>query len=370
MSTYSMITGDFTWLTNMYPRLKVNVHLWKDEITFLNMDNGRNLILHRYTIEDAKDPKELMIETARQVMTGSTQIPSAKEFGELVTETLSNSIFGSITRNAVPNLPTDYSIALPPQSMTTIVSNGTGTASNPFYVSPESAEIVEKQMLGKKLFTTEEANLLKAIKDSIRTKFDHNRTTSERKHSFDMNNVVIAGGCFASLINMETPNDFDVFILDTAANKIVSNMMYNDAQAALQYPEEFRPVKSGANTALGAIGGYVPVKPKIRIGNSNYMNNENIDQTIFFQDSKFQYITTKYKSREELISHFDYKHCCVSYDYMTNKLFITREVYDLIKSKTLVPNTNKPPEQWRYEKFFNRGWRKRTIELVDDLMTL
>ena len=55
---------------------------------------------------------------------------------------------------------------------------------------------------------------------------------------------------------------------------------------------------------------------------------------------------------------------------MTNKLFITREVYDLIKNKTLVPNTNKPPEQWRYEKFFNRGWRKRTIELVDDMMTL
>jgi hypothetical protein len=96
------------------------------------------------------------------------------------------------------------------------------------------------------------------------------------------------------------------------------------------------------------------------------MNNDQIEQTIFFKHSKFQYITTKYKTREELINHFDFRHCCVSYDFATDKLYITREVYDLIKSKRLVQNGIRRPALWRYEKFHHRGW-KEEIALVDDL---
>jgi hypothetical protein len=47
----------------------------------------------------------------------------------------------------------------------------------------------------------------------------------------------------------------------------------------------------------------------------------------------------------------------VSYDYKIDRLFITRETFDLIKSKTLEPNTDKEPDQWRYEKFEGRGWK-------------
>jgi hypothetical protein len=42
---------------------------------------------------------------------------------------------------------------------------------------------------------------------------------------------------------------------------------------------------------------------------------------------------------------------------MTEKLFITRETMDAIINKTLIPNTNKMPEYWRYQKFFDRGWK-------------
>jgi hypothetical protein len=95
------------------------------------------------------------------------------------------------------------------------------------------------------------------------------------------------------------------------------------------------------------------------------MDNDKIQQTVMFKDSKMQYITTKYKTREELVQHFDFKHCCVSYDIVADKLFITRETYDLIKSKTLVPNAGgRVPAPWRYEKFLERGWSKQEIMFI------
>jgi len=144
--------------------------------------------------------------------------------------------------------------------------------------------------------------------------------------------VVIAGGCFASVINAEPVKDYDVFILEDQCNRDITHMM-----------KEVHRRDSN-----------------VRVGSKDYMNNENIEHTLFFHDNKIQYITTSFKTREELIKHFDFRHCCVSYDFATDKLYITREVYDLIRTKTLAKNTDKMPAQWRYEKFVNeRGWKAK-----------
>jgi hypothetical protein len=145
------------------------------------------------------------------------------------------------------------------------------------------------------------------------------------------------------MLNGEDVKDYDVFLLDYKPNREVAKMM------AAKYDISNFSVEEINNR-------------RVKIGSQNYMNNENIEQTIFFQDSRMQYITTKYKTREELVQHFDFKHCCVSYDLLNDNLFITRQVYDLIKSKTLVPNNvNNTPAQWRYEKFLDRGWKKPEI---------
>jgi hypothetical protein len=112
----------------------------------------------------------------------------------------------------------------------------------------------------------------------------------------------------------------------------------------------------------------ISVSPRsgdVRVGDSNYMQNDKIEKTVFVQNSRIQYINTKYKTREELIKHFDFKHCCVSYDPLNDKLFITREVYDLIKAKKLVQNNDTAPAYWRYEKFWQRGW-KSDIAIATD----
>jgi hypothetical protein len=94
------------------------------------------------------------------------------------------------------------------------------------------------------------------------------------------------------------------------------------------------------------------------------MNNKQIEQTVFFKKTGVQYITTKYKTREELVKHFDFKHCCVSYDFSKDKLYITREVYDLIKAKKLVQNSNRIPAEWRFEKFKERGWKHEPLDVT------
>jgi hypothetical protein len=154
----------------------------------------------------------------------------------------------------------------------------------------------------------------------------------EEQQTWNRDRMVIAGGCFTSMITGDTLKDYDVFLLDDDHNRRIAEYM------ATKHRE----------------------RDDIRIGGSNYMDNSKIEQTIFFKKSKFQYITTKYKTREELLEHFDFKHCRVSYDLMTEKLFITRETMDLILNKELDPSRpDDLPNPWRYDKFYNRGWKER-----------
>jgi len=181
--------------------------------------------------------------------------------------------------------------------------------------------------LKTKLFSYAEQMLIADVKNSIRKHFIENVNVL-----FNMEKVVVAGGCFASMLNREPVNDYDVFILDDDSNRMT--------------------VES------------ISVSPRsgdVIVGDSNYMQNDKIEKTVFVKNSRIQYINTKYKTREELIKHFDFKHCCVSYDPLNDKLFITREVYDLIKAKKLVHNSDKAPALWRYEKFHGRGWKSDPV---------
>jgi hypothetical protein len=200
------------------------------------------------------------------------------------------------------------------------------------------------EQLKSRLFSDGEREELRQLKQKVRNYYIKYRSTEEMVYLFNTAQIVIAGGCFASLLNGEDVKDYDVFLLDYEPNRQVAQMMI-----AKYHTDDFDLSEGVRNN-------------DVRIGNSNYMNNDKIEQTILFNKSRTQYITTKYKTREELVQHFDFKHCCVSYDLSNDKLFITRQVYDLIKSKTLVPNNvNNTPAQWRYEKFLSRGWTKPEI---------
>jgi hypothetical protein len=182
-----------------------------------------------------------------------------------------------------------------------------------------------------KLFTAAEQIQIVEAKKKIRSHIETHINLSD----FNMDRVVVAGGCFASLLNHEIVKDFDVFMLDDPRNNLTVKALIS---FALDHPEK-----------------------KATVGSSTYMQNDKIEHTLYTPDGGIQYITTKYKTREELINHFDFKHCCVSYDYLKDKLYMTREAFDLIKSKTLVPNIKGTPALWRYEKFQKRGWKSDEI---------
>jgi hypothetical protein len=184
----------------------------------------------------------------------------------------------------------------------------------------------------KKLFNENEIAMISKIKNQLR-----GYLSQECPHAamFDWNRIVVAGGYFASVINDEIVNDIDLFLLRDFHNKsIIERDIWNVKNT---------PVASHMFT----------------VGDMSYMKNNKIKGTLQEHKNKIQYIITEYDTREELVSHFDFKHCCVSYDYHRDKLYITRETFDLIKQKRLVPNPTavKQPESWRYDKFWNKGWK-------------
>jgi hypothetical protein len=205
-----------------------------------------------------------------------------------------------------------------------------GAVGMPFM--PVEQQIVDSNFnMKQKLFTTAEQIQIVEAKKYIRDHINQHIEVSK----FNMDRVVVAGGCFASLLNGEIVKDFDVFMLHDLRNNLTVKALI---AIALDHPEK-----------------------KATVGSSTYMQNDQIEHTLYTPDGSIQYITTKYKTREELINHFDFKHCCVSYDYLKDKLYMTREAFDLIKSKTLVSNIKGTPALWRYEKFQKRGWKSDEI---------
>ena len=116
-------------------------------------------------------------------------------------------------------------------------------------------------------------------------------------------NVVIAGGFLTSTLQNTNVKDIDIFIL---ANDVA---VYNDLT------QEFR----NGNSYLKAISGKdVPVWSRSEM--MNYNHNKYIVDVISNNATKAQYILTHYKTREELLDSFDYKHCKVSYVPSEDKL--------------------------------------------------
>lgn len=143
-----------------------------------------------------------------------------------------------------------------------------------------------------------------------------------------MTDYVIAGGCFASIFHRESPRDIDMFLLNCTtwnADVILKTNIVN-----------------GANYKLST---------------GNYINNPNIINCLLDSRSKIQYIFTKYTNRVDLLKHFDYVHCCASFD--GKQLYIGRTIYDAIMNKRLIVNC---PKQYlggkREMRFLEKGWKK------------
>lgn len=189
------------------------------------------------------------------------------------------------------------------------------------------------------IFSSEEVNTIMKAKTFIKNTIYFDIPFSQP--------IIVAGGFISSAIfksskdQLNVPSregDVDIFILcpdDKSFTKSYGEFQQQTAKYAIKEKRFIHKSKNSYVTNLN---------PHVR---------HVIDDTV----TSFQYIFVDYPTREDMLADFDYVHCCGSYDKNTDKLYLTREIYDAIVNKILIEK--KKPHDWRREKFLKRGFVKK-----------
>lgn len=213
------------------------------------------------------------------------------------------------------------------------------------------------------MFTDTESYNIEHTKNSIKSLI----TTRNLLWNGITQNVVIAGGFFTSALQNKPFKDIDIFILD---NDVAVFNAFTHGFQNQNIKEKVKQDMMKARSSLDDLdfldserifdNGEAQEPPEwSRSEMMAYMHNPNIVDVINNHRTQAQYILTKYKTREELLDHFDYKHCKVSYVPSEDKLYINRETYDCIWKKILKVNNEQPAQQnqvYRRNNFLNKGW--------------
>lgn len=174
---------------------------------------------------------------------------------------------------------------------------------------------------------------------------------------------VIAGGVFTSIFHKEPHvKDIDIFILDD--QNTTRHVMSELAQGSSDIFTTHQFVSKTGNIGYEVVShgeGYLGTKNnKMLVGTitltpGTVRQNSTLTLSKYdrFRDSKIQFILTKYKTREDLIAHFDFVHCQMNYH--DHKLFVSPYVLDAIKNKELINNQDNV-EQWRIDKYKAKGY--------------
>lgn len=145
--------------------------------------------------------------------------------------------------------------------------------------------------------------------------------------------MVLAGGAFTSWLQGSKLKDIDIFVLNAGS---FGDKIYNDIyeQIDIKFFE-----------ARNVTSDYVRDNKNVTEVWNAWRNDDSY---------KYQFIFTKFKTREELIANFDYVHCMVSYH--NYNLYITRQSFDAIMKKHLIVNNENQVKEWRKQKFVDRGF--------------
>ena len=184
--------------------------------------------------------------------------------------------------------------------------------------------------MSTKDFTSQELQEISVIKGMIESVYLPSINKVLGVELIKMDGIIIAGGMFTSLITHHKIKDIDVFLL---ANPVLKGFV------------EDRIGKSFVK------------------GDSDYLGNPMIEDVYVEKGSNvpIQFIFTKYRTREELIKHFDYKHCCISYDVLAQKLFVSPYNYACAKQKKLIVNNLTNIKPYREDKFLRKGFVKEAL---------
>ena len=159
--------------------------------------------------------------------------------------------------------------------------------------------------------------------------------------------LVMAGGAFTAWHHNEDPRDFDIFVLSPGLDQ--ADPVKAEIQAMLRQGIKDSDLEINANAA--------------------YMGNPNIVSVWKDNNNRAQFIFTKYKTRKELLDHFDFQHCKVAYTPTTGNLYISPLTYHCMDKKLLLKNpTGIEIQYWRLAKFQKRGFDISKVTL--DMSTI
>jgi len=320
------------------PNIRIVISPLTDDFTIFNTDNNKSERITRYALEDAADPKAIILEAISHLMA----VP-INQLGDIIKDAM-NAVNRKAVSTIVPTQPVSGAVYTTNSTGPIWVSSGGGGSGaightmKTWVDDPHTGHVGyvplghEEIEIRDKTFGPYEQALITGAKMKLKQKY-WMYIPSELMYS---KHIVIAGGCWASLFHGDTPHDIDVFILNDQNTKDLVH----------KHVEQIK-FKN-------------PSSEIIKEGSNNYMDNDSIEYTAFDMITKVQLITTKYNTRKELLDHFDMLHCCVSYTPWDDRLYITRDVYDTIIKKAIRPQSGiwELVKPWRIDKMEKRGWVK------------
>lgn len=173
--------------------------------------------------------------------------------------------------------------------------------------------------LRDKLFSKEEQSHILSMKKYLEAVLDSGVLFPVPVFDCD---YVIAGVVFVSYLTEQKVSDKDIFLLNSTTSMV---SMFDNSSSYIQKES------------------------------SGYKLNPSILRVYDKKGTNVQIILTTYQTREELLKDFDFVHCMVSYH--KDNLYITRQMYEAIMAKKLIPN--KPKEDirpHRIDKYVERGF--------------
>lgn len=188
-------------------------------------------------------------------------------------------------------------------------------------------------MIDQATFQKKATELKERMKSSL---WDKTNKLDPNFYSFIKEHCILSGGCFASLINLEPVNDYDLWCRDSDGSAMIE-----------EYLKEYK-----GKDSFGAEIGAEDVDPKY---NDNFVDGKIVTANATTLKNKLQFITNVIYADAK--KSFDFLHCTVSYDLKNDKLSISPKQMQSILQKQLVINNMMAVKDYRRNKFIERGWK-------------
>lgn len=182
------------------------------------------------------------------------------------------------------------------------------------------------------MFSELEKKIIFKVKQQISDRFAAFKTKPYYKPELPWNKVYLSGGAIASLLQLETPKDWDFY--------------FDDIDTMFLFEKHLRQCELFIADVNDKYGNY-GVNGKMITANAITMDDGN------------SFITKVSGTPSQVKASFDYVHCTPH--FIDGKLYISEKQFDAIVNKKLIVNNSHAVKEYRHQKFLSRGYTDATI---------